>query len=467
MIRLTLIIVYDNNRNKQEDKEMRDKFLKTIQENGLINKGDGIVIGVSGGPDSLSMLHLFSSIQEAYDLSLYAVHLNHGYRGAASDADAVFVKDICNAWKIPLFSFEINVEKCAQDLKTSFENAGRIERYKLFFKVMNAQNAQKIAVAQNRNDQAETVLMRLIRGSGIEGLMGIQYDRGDGVIRPLLDCTRVEIESYCEGHHLQARIDHTNNDTKYTRNKIRKDILTEMAILNPSVVDNLVRTSQLLKEENQLLKVVTEKKISEISHFVENQYTLDLEAFNECEVALKRRLLRTCIEILRGHLIDVTYDEIETIIQLAVNKRTNSKKMYHSLTFEISYDKLVIYLGKKESKTESVELQIQEMTREEYDNYTLLPNEVAIDKDKVRGSLKLEKRQAGDKFQPVGMFGQKKIKDYFIDLKIPRDDRDNVPIVKEEHEIVWVVGYRQDRRYIVEENTSTVLILQCMKLLTK
>lgn len=446
---------------------MRDIFLRTIQLNNLVERGEGIVLGVSGGPDSMCMLHLFCSIREEWDLSLYAVHLNHEFRGQASDADALYVKNICEAWQVPLFSFTSNVEVLAKEWKTSFEDAGRRERYRLFFKVMADQKAQKIAVAQNKNDQAETVLMRLIRGSGLDGLSGIDYYRADGVIRPVLDLSRSEIENYCEVHQLMPRIDHTNEDQRYTRNRIRKSLLSEMKAMNPMVIDHIVQTSQLLKSENELLNTLTLETLKRISQQSEKGFLLEVDEFNQLNLALKRRVLRHCIQEIRGHLTDVTFDEIETVIGLARVKKTGSRKNYHGhLTFEISYDKLMIHLGKQNNKNFTYRLKVREMTREEYIDYNLLASEIAIDKVKIAGDLVVKTRQAGDRFFPMGLGGSKKVKNFFIDKKIPRDERESIPIIWDEKGIVWIVGYRQDSRYVVDNNTSKILILQCMKLLT-
>ncbi len=450
------------------DRVIKNKFLETIQSHALIKKGDRIVLGVSGGPDSMCMLHLFCSIREEWSLSLYAVHLNHQFRGEASDSDALYVEEKCREWSVPLYSFSSNVEEVASTLKTSFEDAGRKERYRLFFEVLNEVQANKIAVAQNRNDQAETVLMRLIRGSGLEGLTGIDYSRKDGVIRPVLDLTREEIEDYCESNGLLPRRDHTNDDVQYTRNKIRKNILTQMQSINPSVVDNIVNTRHLLEDEQELLRSVTNKAYVEMVEISGDGSAILLEPFNKQPVGLKRRLIRKCIEEIRGHLTDVTYDEVEAVIQLATRKRTGSKKNYHgNLTFEISYDKLFVYLGKREIRKDDFTLKVREMTREEFDDYRLLADEIAVDKGKLTGALVIKSRQPGDKFNPTGLRGQKKLKDFFIDKKIPRDERNNIPLVWDDAGIVWIVGYRQDRRYVVDDNTSKVLILQCMKLLTQ
>lgn len=443
---------------------MIEKFLKTIKKNNLIQKGDKVVMGISGGPDSMCMLHLFCRIQKEWSLSLYAVHLNHQYRGTLADDDATYVEEKCKALGVPLYSFSSNVKEISEQLKTSFENAGRQERYRLFFKVLNEKNAQKIAVAQNKNDQAETILMRLIRGAGIEGLCGIGYNREDGVIRPILDMTRDEIEAYCEQYDLNPRIDHTNDDVIYTRNKIRKELLPMMQEMNPSIIEHLSRTGQLLKDDNLLLEEITGEYYEKVVSQGADQVIVDLKVFNEFPVALKRRIIRSCIEGLRG-LNDVTYDEVETVIQLALTKRTGAKKNYHGeLTFEISYDNMIVYLGKRKNKTKSYSLSVREMAREEYDDYKLTPDEIAIDKEKIAGLLWVNKREPGDRFCPMGFSGQKKLKDFFINRKIPREERDSIPIVRDDVGIVWIVGYRQDSRYVVDEDTSTVLILQCMKL---
>lgn len=447
---------------------MYKKFLSTIKSYGLIEKGDKVVLAISGGPDSVAMLHLFCAIRDEWSLTLYAVHLNHQYRGELADRDAHYVEELCNSLEVQLFSFSSNVEAIAKELKTSFEDAGRQERYRLFFKIKDEMKADKIAVAQNKNDQAETVLMRLIRGSGIEGLSGIDYKRADNVIRPVLDLSRVEIESYCAQHELAPRIDHTNEDVKYTRNKIRKEVMKQMMEVNPLVIDQIVRTSHLLRDENTIIEKMTKEAVADCVENRESELLLDLNKFNALELALKRRILRACIKSLRGHLTDVSFDEIETIIELSNEMKTGNKKNYHKeLTFEISYDNLLIYLGKKEKRTEKHSLKMKEMTREEFEQYSLLSHEIAIDKDKITGSLRIKNRENGDRFYPAGLQGQKKLKDFFIDKKVARDERDIIPIIRDDNGIVWIVGYRQDRRYLIDDNTSKVLILQCIKLLTK
>lgn len=447
---------------------MYKKFLSTIKSYGLIEKGDKVVLAISGGPDSVAMLHLFCAIRDEWSLTLYAVHLNHQYRGELADRDAHYVEELCNSLDVQLFSFSSNVEAIAKELKTSFEDAGRQERYRLFFKIKDEMKADKIAVAQNKNDQAETVLMRLIRGSGIEGLSGIDYKRADNVIRPVLDLSRAEIESYCAQHELAPRIDHTNEDVKYTRNKIRKEVMKQMMEVNPLVIDQIVRTSHLLRDENTIIEKMTKEAVADCVENRESELLLDLNKFNAMELALKRRILRACIKSLRGHLTDVSFDEIETIIELSNEMKTGNKKNYHKeLTFEISYDNLLIYLGKKEKRTEKHSLKMKEMTREEFEQYSLLSHEIAIDKDKITGSLRIKNRENGDRFYPAGLQGQKKLKDFFIDKKVARDERDIIPIIRDDNGIVWIVGYRQDRRYLIDDNTSKVLILQCIKLLTK
>lgn len=446
---------------------MRELFLKTLKKYNLVEKGDGIVLGVSGGPDSMCMLHLFCSIREEWDLSLYAVHLNHEFRGQAADEDATYVDKICREWSIPLFVYSSNVEELAKEWKTSFEDAGRRERYRVFFKVLDSQKADRIAVAQNKNDQAETILMRLIRGSGLEGLTGIDYKRPDGVIRPILGLKRKDVEEYCRDNGIEPRIDHTNDDVTYTRNKIRKELLSKMAQMNPLVVEHIAKAGQLLRHDNELLEELTTQAFGDVVCIQQSKLLVELASFNAFKIGLKRRVIRRCIGAIRGHLTDVTYDEIETIIQLAQKSKTGSRKLYHGdLNFEISYDKMFIYLGKKENKTSNDSLEVREMTREEFEDYHLLPDEIAVDKDKLTGQLEIKRRNAGDKFSPIGLNGHKKLKDFFIDEKVPRDVRDAIPIVWDQKGIVWIVGYRQDCRYVVDDNTSNILILQCMKLLT-
>ena len=201
-----------------------EKTLSTIKKYNLIEKGDKIVLGLSGGPDSVCLLHLLNRMKDVLDIEVYAAHLNHQIRGMEAQKDALYVSDLCERLGITFFVKSIDVPKYCKENKLSIEEGARKLRYEMFFEIKESLNADKIAIAHNMNDQAETVLMRMMRGTGLQGLKGIDYMRDGVIIRPILDIERADIEAYCEEHKLTPRIDATNLETIYTRNKIRLEL---------------------------------------------------------------------------------------------------------------------------------------------------------------------------------------------------------------------------------------------------
>ncbi len=237
---------------------MRDKFLGFIAENHLITSGDSVIVALSGGADSVTLLYLLTSIKELYDLKIYAAHFNHLIRGEEAQCDADFVKDLCREWDIELFYEQADVPAVAEETGESVELCGRRLRYAFFERLCNDHGA-KVATAHTLSDNTETVLMNLVRGAGIAGLKGIPVIRGN-IIRPLLCFERAEIERCCEEHHLRYVTDSTNLETVYTRNKIRLEALPALRELNPSLDTSIERTARLMRDADDYLnKISTEE----------------------------------------------------------------------------------------------------------------------------------------------------------------------------------------------------------------
>ena len=227
--------------------------LKTIYKHNLINKNDHIIVGVSGGADSICLLHFLYNIKDDFNLKITAVHINHCMRGKESDEDNQFVVDFCNSINIPVKVFSFDIYAKSKEDNLSIEEAGRKYRYYAFNKVLKDENATKIAIAHNKDDNAETMIMRFFRGTGIKGLSGISYKR-DNIIRPLLDCLRIDIENYCNKNNLSYRNDSTNSMDIYTRNKIRLNLLPNIKNnFNPNIIDTLSNMAQNFADENNFL----------------------------------------------------------------------------------------------------------------------------------------------------------------------------------------------------------------------
>lgn len=227
--------------------DLKLKVRDTIKDNELIQKGERVLLALSGGPDSLCLLHILNDLSGMLGFELSALHLNHMIRGSAADEDEAFLKEHCSALGVPLFAERADIPSLAAESGKSLEETGRDIRYRL----LKEKGFDKIAVAHNKNDQAETVLMRILRGTGVRGLAAMEYKREDGIIRPLLDTERSEIEQYCRDKNLSPRMDKTNEETDYTRNRIRLELLPALKEYNPNIIDSLCRLADSARDDEK------------------------------------------------------------------------------------------------------------------------------------------------------------------------------------------------------------------------
>ena len=308
---------------------MEDKILKTIQKYELINDGDKIVVAVSGGPDSICLLNILKNIQKEKSIlttskktytnpsfEIIVAHVNHMIRKEASE-DEQYVKNYCEKNGIVFFSKSIDVEKLAHNNKIGTEEAGRLVRYNFFQEVLEKTKATKIAIAHNKNDKIETIILHILRGSGLEGLKGIEPKRGN-IIRPLIECEREEIEKYCKENNLNPRIDKTNLENIYNRNKIRNIVIPYIQKeFNPNIIKTMDRLSTIVTQEDKYIENQTQKIYQEILlEEQKNQITIDLKKFNLQEIVIKSRLIRYIIKRLFGSSQSIEKIHIEDIIKL-------------------------------------------------------------------------------------------------------------------------------------------------------
>ena len=320
--------------------DLIEKVKKTINNNNLIIPGDRVVLAVSGGPDSICMLDVLYKIycqtnpepmailpnKPGTDGNIFAVaHINHMIRKEAGE-DEAFVRDYCKKLGIEFYSKSIDVQKIANTNKIGLEEAGRVARYDFFDEVAKKFGANKIAIAHNKNDSVETVIMHALRGSGTNGLEGIQPKNGK-YIRPLIDCERTEIEQYCKDNSIDARIDKTNLENVYTRNKIRNLVIPYIKEeFNPNIIETITRLSSLIKEENDYIDNQVKKLFKEIvvTEDLENScIILDLKQFNLQEKVIKSRLVLYTINRLFGTTKGIEKIHIEDIIKLCQNNIGN------------------------------------------------------------------------------------------------------------------------------------------------
>lgn len=300
---------------------MRDKVLNTINKYNLINDGDKVILGVSGGPDSIAMLNILNDIKNDKNLhmnfDIIVAHVNHMIREEAID-DQRFVENFCKKIGVSFYAKSIDVQKIANNKKIGTEEAGRNARYEFFDEILEKENANKIAIAHNKNDKIETIIMNMLRGSGIAGLKGIEPIKNNKYIRPLIECERFEIEEYCAKNGIEPRIDRTNFENVYTRNKVRNIVIPFIKQeFNPNIIQTMDRLSDLVKEEDEYLEKLVETKYND---YVEKedkvQIIMNLKDFNTEEKVIKSRLLLYTISRLLGTTKGIEKIHIEDIIKL-------------------------------------------------------------------------------------------------------------------------------------------------------
>lgn len=304
---------------------MEEKVLRTIKKFNLIEDRDKIVLAVSGGPDSISMLNILNNFkkEKILNFDFCVAHVNHMIRKEAKE-DEMFVKAYCEKNDISFYSKSIDVKKLANNNKIGTEEAGRNARYEFFDEILRKTNSDRIAIAHNKNDKAETIIMNILRGSGISGLKGIEAKRGK-YIRPLIECERFEIEKYCEEKNLKPRIDKTNFENIYTRNKIRNVVIPYIEKeFNPNIIETLNRLSEVVSdEENYIEKVVLNKFKEILINARENEIVLDLKEFNNEEKVIKSRIVLYTITRLFGTSKEIAKVHIDDIIKLCSNNIGN------------------------------------------------------------------------------------------------------------------------------------------------
>ena len=309
---------------------LKEKVLETIKEYDLIKKGEKIVLCVSGGPDSMCMLHLFCDIKKILDINFVVAHVNHGLRENAK-IDEEFVKDFCDKNNIDIFIKHANILEESKLLKLGIEETGRKIRYDFFDEVAEKVFAQKIATAHNYKDNAETIIMNVLRGSGMNGLKGIEIKKDNKYIRPLLKCDRKEIEQYCEDNNLNPRHDESNDENIYARNKIRNIVIPYIEKeFNPNIIKTINRLSEISKEESKYIENQTVEKYNEIlieenlsNDKKEAKVILNLKKFNEADLVIKRRLILYTINRVLGNTQNIEKINIDDVIKLCSNNIGN------------------------------------------------------------------------------------------------------------------------------------------------
>lgn len=465
----------------------------------LLAAGDSVVIGVSGGPDSLALLHILRNLAPRLNLTLIAAHLNHQLRGADADADAEFVQAVAQSWDIAAVIETQNVAALAAQRQLSIEEAARQVRYAFLWRLARQSGSAKIAVGHNADDQVETVLMHFLRGSGLLGLRGIlpainiaglrlpsqdipAADEAAAplLIRPLLDTPRAEIDAYCRQHQLTPRQDQTNLDTSYFRNRLRHELIPYLETFNPNLRPVLRRTARVVTADaeflQQQLQTVWPSLIQSesVAHL-----TFDLPAWQRLPLALQRSALRRAVEQLRRGLRDIGFDHIESAVELLAAGQTGTQvTLPQLLVLTIGYGSFTLASLDNPPQPDiplidcPLRLNVPGETQLPASRWRVVarlcppqanihpadPWEAFLDASAVDQPLSLRPRQPGDLFCPLGMPGRhKKINEFMINEKIPAGWRNQIPLLVAGQRVLWVCGYRPDDQAKVRPDTKQIL----------
>jgi tRNA(Ile)-lysidine synthase len=462
--------------NQEKSLKFVEKVKKTIKKFHMLESGDRVIVGVSGGPDSIALLHVLQQITKRYKLSLKVAHLNHGFRGKEAQKEAQFVEE--TAQKLGLScevkSFDVPAYKKKSSL--SSQEAARVIRYQFLKEVKENCSAEKIALGHNANDQAETMMMWLLRGTGVKGLSGIPPVREGVIIRPLIETTREEIETYLKEEGIPFVIDSSNQKNDYLRNRLRNELFPLLEEhYNPRLIKNLVQTSYNISRENEYIEDIANELLDDITApGTDGSLVIDSKKLLALSPVIQLRCVRGVLEQVKGDLRRIGSIHIYAILKIASSDSPHKvlklpggirvEKSYHHLTVKYhqtdqpSFNyRLTSIPGRM--RIEEIEKEMHFKMLEGGDNCINKENhDIAyLDGGKALLPLTIRNVRPGDRFQPLGMKGEKKVKDFFIDEKVPMTERKRVPLLFFGDVLGWIGGMRINHRLRVTKRTKKVL----------
>jgi tRNA(Ile)-lysidine synthase len=462
-----------------------DRVVRTIQERRLFGPGQHLLLAVSGGPDSIALLSLLAALAPSWRLKLTVVHFNYGLRGSESDGDEAFVSSFCQARNIPLVVRRPVLSK--QPRASSLQQLARWARYEAMKSLAHEHHADRIVTGHTANDQAETMLMWMLRGAGLTGLAGMPFIREKIIVRPLLKTTRDEILSYLKQEGLSYRQDSSNLIGLYRRNQVRRDLLPVMEDITPGIVRLLERQADVLRADDAYLEqVVDELYRSLITVDAKGDQRFERQAVDALPDALKRRLVR---HILKGTDRDQRAPNlrvVESVLRFLSGKSKGRRVSLRGADVVRDRERVVVIRRKRQHHASGrrstipvagpvpvvvpstvywpgtgQEIHVQEMTRQAAE--PLLKHRTrergVFDMARLSAPLVLRPWQAGDRIHPRGMGGKsKKLQDFFTDSKLSREERMRIPLLASPEGILWVVGQREDERFVARKSTSRCLV---------
>jgi tRNA(Ile)-lysidine synthase len=469
-----------------KDRTPEQKVIDFIRKKDLIAAGDKLVVAVSGGADSVCLLHILAQHRDALGVGLHAAHLNHQLRGAESDADAAYVSALAKKLGMPA---TIECRDVTSGRKSgSLEETAREVRYDFLADVAAKVGATKVVTGHTRDDHVETILLHLLRGAGTAGLRGLQsrsllpYGAKNDkleVVRPLLELTRQEIVSYCQRHRLAPRSDSSNESFSFLRNRIRLELLPVLRSYNPAIDKVLIRLADIATDDISFMEEQTALIWPGLMQKDGEALYLEVNRLLALPHAVQRQVLRRAVRELRGDLKDIEADHIEAMMESLSKPAGKRFCLPDGLTLSREYGRLVLTPTRASvcplpplKGTASINIPGETdlsgwRVRADIVQHSVGSDDgliASFDLDKVGQKLAVRRRRPGDRFQPLGMSQTKKLQDFMVDARIPRAWRDRVPLVSSARQILWVVGWRIDDRVKVTEKTKKILRLQFERL---
>lgn len=463
--------------------QVRQKVLEFASANKLFFPGERLVVGVSGGPDSVCLLHVLSSIKKEFNLDLIVAHVNHRLRGEESDADANYVRRLSKKMALKVFIGELDVKSYSKKRKISLEEAARELRYGFFADVLYDVDASCVAVAHTRDDDVETIIMHLLRGTGIAGLRGLQarsviytrelQRRSVNIIRPLLKVSRDETETYCRELNLKPCIDSSNWSLAHMRNRVRHELIPILKTYNPRIDEALLRLATIASEDMAYIEEHAAQIWSEIVNTYGGAIYLNKRKLKHLPGAIQRQLLRWSVKTLYGDTRDLELEHVEDMLTFINKPAGKVLHLPHGLRLHSEREAVVI------SRYDGLVSELPELKGEYSINVpgvTAIPGWLIksdilgsmpddfrggytayFDLDKIVTRLYVRARRKGDVFQPMGMMNTKKLSRFMSDAKIPLGSRDRIPLVCADDEILWVVGWRVSEKVKISDSTTKIL----------
>lgn len=438
---------------------MLEKIQRTIDEHHLLKKQSAVLVGISGGADSLALLHVLNELKNQYAIRLHALHVNYGLRGKESDEDEIHAAEWCKRLGVPFYSTRESSFSYIIEQKENVQLRARQIRFEYFEKMASELEAEAVALGHHVDDQAETILMKIVKGTGPGGLAGIPYKRQQGplaVVRPLLDVSRQEIEMYCAAMGLDFRTDSSNLSKKYFRNQVRLDMIPFLKQYNPNIKNALIHLANTMRNENLYMEEQARKALDRTVVFSEGRAVSSRRELLELPIALQRRVVLLILNYLSLDDADWSHLHLASIQEALVGNRPQLQfHLKNGIWFTLQYDRVIfgLHAEKREDEPYTLQLNVPGQIHIPQWKGTIIasvseaplptgPSTATFDYDGLKSPAHLEvrNRRAGDRMLPKGLNGSKKVKDMFIEKKLPSHLREVWPHIVYDKQIIWVPG---------------------------